>query len=69
MTKDRNIYTYKGPVFIFENIVNNDWQAETFATSRKKALSNLSYRFKKEYGYSKNSSIKLIDSYLSEGGN
>lgn len=42
------MYTYDGPVLEFGKCVANKWQASTYATSEKKARSNLTYRFKKE---------------------
>lgn len=41
-------YAYDGPVMEFGRCIANRWQATTSATSEKKALSNLAYRFKKQ---------------------
>lgn len=41
-------YSYDGPVMEFDRCIANRWQATTSATSEKKALSNLAYRFKKQ---------------------
>lgn len=41
-------YSYKGPVLEFDRIVAHMWTAETSATSKRKAKSNLAYRFKRE---------------------
>ena len=54
-----NRYSYEGPVMQFERIVQNNWKVETTAPSEKKALSNLSYRWKKENGLTANNKISL----------
>lgn len=46
----KTVYRYKGPVFTFDRLVANEWIGETSAVSREKALSNLSYQFKKANG-------------------
>lgn len=38
-------YKYKGPVTLFGKCVANNWNAETYAPSDKKALSNFRYQF------------------------
>lgn len=44
---DMNLYSYNGPVLVFNTIVASNWRGQTMATSEKKARSNLSYQFKK----------------------
>ena len=41
-------YSYKGPVCEFGRCIAPVWTAETSATSKRKAKSNLAYRFKRE---------------------
>lgn len=43
-------YTYKGAVYVFNNIVANYWEASTWAISEAKAVANLKYRFRKDTG-------------------
>ena len=52
-------YLYCGPVKEFDRVISNKWEGETYAPSEKKARSNLSYRYKKEYGKSSNAKITL----------
>lgn len=60
-------YTYNGPVLIFGKLVTNKWSGETVAVSRKKALSNLSYQFKKVNNITDNrAKVTLMDKYLYE---
>ena len=60
-------YTYNGPVLIFGKLVSNRWSGETVAVSRKKALSNLSYQFKKVNNIADNrAKVTLMDKYLYE---
>ena len=53
------VYIYKGAVESNEKCIDQWWEAETYAESEKKARSNLSYRYKKEYGMVRNISITL----------
>lgn len=51
-------YSYNGPVMEFDKCISNNWQASTYASSEKKARSNLTFRFKKENG--KRTGTKII---------
>ena len=57
-------YSYKGPVCEFDRCIANTWAAETSATSTKKALSNLAFRFKRENNKIKTAKITLDPSKL-----
>ena len=60
-------YVYKGPVMIFGKLVSNNWSGETVASSRKKAMSNLGYQFKKLNNILENrAKVTLMDKYLYE---
>lgn len=52
-------YSYDGPVMEFGRIIANRWQATTSATSEKKALNNLAYRFKMQNNKIPSAKIKL----------
>lgn len=52
-------YTYDGPVMEFDRCVASHWKASTYATSEKKARSNLTYQYKKECGKTPNTKITL----------
>jgi len=54
-----NKYTYDGPVMNFNTCIAQKWEASTYASSERKAKSNLSYRFKKENGYLATANITL----------
>lgn len=43
-------YVYDGPVLEFDRVVSEHWRATTFAPSERKARSNLTYQFKKQFG-------------------
>ena len=49
MGKNKHLYTYKGPVIRFRNILDNKWSSETYAESPTKALSNITYKAKKAF--------------------
>lgn len=57
-------YSYKGPVCEFDRCIAHIWTAETSAPSKKKALSNLTYRFKQENNKIKTAKITLDPSKL-----
>lgn len=57
-------YSYKGPVCEFDRCIAHRWTAETSATSKQKALSNLAYRFKQENNKIKTAKITLDPSKL-----
>lgn len=44
------VYSYRGPVMVFDKCVEHYWTGETTAASEKKARSNLAYQYKKEMG-------------------
>lgn len=52
-------YSYKGPVMEFDRCIANNWEASTWAVSPKKALCNLTYRFKQENNRTANTKISL----------
>lgn len=43
----KKTYVYKGAVMMFDRVIDQYWEAETTATSAKKAKSNLVFRYKK----------------------
>lgn len=57
-------YFYKGPVKMFEDTIDQ-WEASTIAASKKQALNNLTYRYKKEHKYLVNTRITLNSDYIS----
>lgn len=52
-------YVYDGPVTEFGRVISNRWSSSTFATSEKKARSNLSFQFKKQFGKAPNVKVDL----------
>ena len=52
-------WSYQGPVLYFGRCIVESWSAFTSAPSEAKAKSNLTYRFKKENGYSPTTRISL----------
>lgn len=55
----KKLYIYDGPVESFNACIDQKWTAETYAVSEKKALSQLKYRYKREYGLVANARINL----------
>lgn len=52
-------YSYDGPVMEFDRVITNNWSASTYAPSEKKARSNLTYQFKKQFNKTASSKITL----------
>ena len=48
MSSEKKTYHYSGPVMRFDNCIEQNWSADTWAVSKKKAMSNLVYRYKME---------------------
>lgn len=60
-------YIYHGPVWNgFNKLVEERWYGETLAPTKEKAISNLKYRFRKEYDMMNYSKIYLDFSRLSK---
>lgn len=56
---DYQQYIYEGPVEAFGVCIANKWFGKTFAPTEKKARSNLTYQFKKQFGKAPNTQITL----------
>lgn len=52
-------YSYTGPVEVFGKCVDNQWCGSTYATSDKKARSNLEYQYKKQTGKTAATKVNL----------
>lgn len=64
--KKKSKYFYSGPVRQFTNVLSPRWEAATWAVSESQALSNLSWRYKKEHGMTINTILKLNPDYICE---
>lgn len=58
-------YMYEGPVMRFDDCIQCRWKATTVAPSEAKARNNLTYRYKKENGFTPNSKITLPGKLIS----
>lgn len=54
-----NVYTYSGPVMMFETCVADNWKGETTAVTERKARSNLTYQYKSQNGLLPSARITL----------
>ena len=52
-------YIYKGPVKVFNNIVDPNWYGVTWAATPARAKSNLMYQWKKANGQAPTSRVTL----------
>lgn len=66
MPQKKSKFSYDGPVTTFGKLIAERWAATTWAPTEKRALANLSYRFKTEYNLSPGTRIELLDECLSE---
>ena len=55
----KKTYVYKGAVMVFDRVIDPYWEAETTATSAKKAKSNLVFRYKKMNGLDPTAKVTL----------
>lgn len=62
--KEMHKWEYDGPVRKFDYVFTNKWVATTMAPTKMKALSNLTYRIKKENKVIMNCIFKLDPKYL-----
>jgi predicted lipase len=60
-------YDYSGPVFKFETCIEQNWEASTWAPTKKKALSNLTYRYKRDHDMIPSTKIELIGTLVEKG--
>lgn len=54
-----DLYLYEGPVLEFDRVIANNWMSKTWAPSEKKARSNLTYQFKKQFNRAASAKITL----------
>lgn len=62
---ETQLYLYQGSVKSFGRIMTPEYKCYTEAPSLGKALSNVSYRYKKERGFSVNTRIELNPVFMS----
>lgn len=53
------LYFYDGPVLKFDQQISKRWYGKTYAKSERKAKSNLTFQYKKQYGFNPNVKISL----------
>ena len=54
-----DLYSYTGPVTMFDRCVANCWKGETYASSEKKAKSNFIFQYKQQNGLIPASKVNL----------
>lgn len=54
-----HLYVYNGPVMMFDTVLVYNWSASTFASSEKKARSNLAFQYKRQTNRSATANIRL----------
>lgn len=52
-------FSYDGPVLYFDKCIASKWKGMTTAVSKERALSNLSYQFKRQNNMAANARITL----------
>ena len=61
------LYSYEGPVRIFDTCVNSKWKGKTRAVSEQKARNNLAWQYKIETKRTANTMVKLTGKIRKEG--
>lgn len=62
--KEIKIYSYSGPVVVNGSVTDWKWKTTTWASSKRKAISNLKYRYKDICKLPKNANVKLEGSIV-----
>ena len=60
-------YTYKGPVMKFNTLVATDYKMVTIAPSKQKAISQMTYRFKKDHNLAAHTRITIKEDLVKVG--
>lgn len=56
---DIKTYQYNGPVMLFDRCIANSWSGKTRASSKAKAKSNLTFRYKADHNMMRTAKISL----------
>lgn len=59
-------YEYSGPIMFYNNIVEDNWYAITYAETKRKAISNLKYQANRHLGKTQASKISLPGNIIME---
>ena len=54
-----HLYTYNGPVYLFDKMITSSWTAQTRAVNSARARANLEYRYKLQAGLLPTAKITL----------
>lgn len=55
----KQLYSYRGPVMVYDKVVIAKWTANTYATSPAQAKNNLKFQARKVLGLARNVPVKL----------
>jgi hypothetical protein len=58
------IYTYTGPVYVWDSLYEKKWNGSTQAANAARAISNLKYRYKLENNMITSTKVELLNSNL-----
>ena len=58
--KEGSVFKFSGCVVKFDVVICHKWNAETFAATKAKAISNFKYRIKKENGLLMQTPLELV---------
>lgn len=60
----KKLYSYGGPVYRFDKVYLNYWEAETYAVSKKEAIRNFNQQAKKYFGFIPSTNMNIDPSYV-----
>ncbi len=66
MNNPKALYIYDGPVYEFDICLSSNWHGETYAVSRRKAMSNLLFKYKKTHNRTVDSKLRLTGELKTE---
>lgn len=55
----KHLYSYNGPIYIFDKMIAPDWSSQTYAVSEGRAKSNFEYQAKQNLGLLPTSKVRL----------
>lgn len=60
----KKLYSYGGPVYRFDKVYLNYWEAETYAVSKKEAIRNFNQQAKRYFGFIPSTNMNIDPSYV-----
>lgn len=63
---EKRRFKYDGPILFYNNVVDNNWKAITYAETKRRAISNLKYQANRYLGKTEKNKISLPGNIVEE---